>query len=410
MMEDTMEDDLHNSSRPRLPDGLFLYVILAFLAVAGPLYVDIMPVFVAALRDGIGFTPQQAGLVASLNSYGATVGALAAIFTVTRLPWRITALACLLVLIAADLGSTTFATLPMLCILRSVHGLAAGMLVGISYALMARCAAPERAFGILFVVHFAFGGLGVMAGTALLATLSYKMVFLLLAGFGVITIALLPLLPNLPAVSAPRPQPSARAQPGLPSWMLALALLTLFLFQASNIGVNAFLIGIGQELGHLPVFMGGLIGLGLWLGVAGPLLVMLSRRRFGRYGVVLATLLLSACAKAMLLAGASATVMALAVAAIFLTVACGLATLFALCAAFDGTGRSSTMAGFASKLGLSAGPFIGGLLLQESYQMLVTVAVLAMLAAAALSCWPSRAIDLAEAGYSRRRSREAGAV
>ena len=45
--------------------------------------------------------------------------------------------------------------------LRLLHGISGGLLVGLTYGLIARIAAPERTFGILLAVQFGLGGLGV---------------------------------------------------------------------------------------------------------------------------------------------------------------------------------------------------------------------------------------------------------
>lgn len=374
------------------PGGLRIELLLAFLAVAGPLYIDIMPVYVAGLRQGLGFTPQQAGLVASLNSYGATLGALLAIPAVTRLPWRRLAAGSALGLIAADLGSASLTGFPALCLLRGAHGVAAGLLVGLAYALMARSAAPDRAFGWLFVVHFALGGLGVMLGTALMGW-SYRGIFLVLAVCSALALAMVPLLPDFPA-PPPRSPEAAPAIPGRVR-LLALALLGLFLFQTSNIGIGAFLIGIGQEQGHDLALLGGLIGLGLWLGAAGPLAILPLARRLGRAGMVLLVLLLAAASKALLLAGEGRTLMiSLAVPGLFLIMGAGLSALFALCAGFDRSGRAAAMAGFASKLGLSVGPLLGGVLLPLGWPVLVLAGTVVMLLAALCCLAPARALAL----------------
>ncbi|MBS0276865.1 MAG: MFS transporter, partial [Proteobacteria bacterium] len=87
------------------PDGLVAAVLLSFLATAGLFYVNIMAALVSGLIDGLHFTEQQAGYVASANVYGAAVGALASVFFVRRIAWRPVAFALLLALIAADVVS-----------------------------------------------------------------------------------------------------------------------------------------------------------------------------------------------------------------------------------------------------------------------------------------------------------------
>jgi len=63
-------------------------IILALVAMAGPLYVDIMPAIIATLRSEYCLRPDQAGFVAGANGYGSMLGALLALFLVSRVPWR----------------------------------------------------------------------------------------------------------------------------------------------------------------------------------------------------------------------------------------------------------------------------------------------------------------------------------
>src|SRR5215207_1750495 len=105
------------------PDGLPSAVFLAFLATAGLFYVNIMAAIVDGLVSGLGFTDAQAGQVAAVNTYGAAIGAAISIFTIARIPWRRTAIACLATLIAIDLLSIWVTGPGAMIALRSVHGL-----------------------------------------------------------------------------------------------------------------------------------------------------------------------------------------------------------------------------------------------------------------------------------------------
>lgn len=111
------------------PGGLIVAVLLALLAMAGPLYIDIMPSIVAALRSDYGLSATQAGFVAASNGYGSTLGALLALFVVPRLPWRPLAVGLLLALIAADVATTFVNGYEALIAVRATHGVIGGPLV-----------------------------------------------------------------------------------------------------------------------------------------------------------------------------------------------------------------------------------------------------------------------------------------
>src|SRR3546814_20272896 len=46
--------------------------------------------------------------------------------------------------------------------MRALHGLVGGTAVGTAYSVMPRTHSPDRAFGMLLLVQFGLGGLGVM--------------------------------------------------------------------------------------------------------------------------------------------------------------------------------------------------------------------------------------------------------
>src|SRR5512139_89232 len=89
--------------RKAAPHGEIARVLLAFLASAGLFYVNIMPALVDGLIQGAGFTNREAGMVGSSNVYGASLGALVAVFFVKRVNWRRASYFLLIGLISMDL-------------------------------------------------------------------------------------------------------------------------------------------------------------------------------------------------------------------------------------------------------------------------------------------------------------------
>ena len=361
--------------------GLRVAILLALLAMAGPLYIDIMPSIVAALRSEYGLSAAQAGFVAASNGYGSTLGALLALFIVPRLPWRPLAVVLLVALVAADVATTFMRSMETLVVVRATHGVTGGMLVGLCYALIARTGDPRQGFGILFVFHFAFGGLGVFASTLLAPFMTHGVVFLVLAAFGLLALLVIPWLPAFEPSQVETGSVSNR-----PVLLPARSLMRiggLFLFQAANLGLGAFLIGIGADLGHAASFSGAAVGLGLWAGVLGALAMLMLSRTFG-WRPMVPIVLAAGLSKALVGFGHDPTVFAGAIVAVFLTMAMALPYAFALCAEGDSSGRSAVLAGFASKLGLSTGPAIGGLVYALGAEALIATAIATVMAAAAL--------------------------
>jgi predicted MFS family arabinose efflux permease len=72
-------------------------------------------------------------------------------------------------------------------------------------------------------------------------------------------------------------------------------------------------------------------------------------------------------------------------------------------AEFDRTGRTAAMAGFASKLGLASGPFIGGMLIgQGAYGPLINWSVLILGLSTIAMIFPASLLD------RQRRLKDAG--
>lgn len=133
-------------------DSLWVYALLALVATAGFFYVNLMAAIVDGLVAGLGFTNAQAGTVGSANIYGATAGALIAVFLVGRLRWKPAVAIMLVALIGIDLGSTLIRTPWLMIGVRGLDGVIGGMATGLIYAVMARTFSPDRAFGALLVV------------------------------------------------------------------------------------------------------------------------------------------------------------------------------------------------------------------------------------------------------------------
>ncbi|MGB4859164.1 MAG: MFS transporter, partial [Dokdonella sp.] len=177
-------------------DGFWLYLLFALLATAGFFYINIMAAIVDGLITGLGFSNAQAGMVGSANIYGASVGALSAVFVVRRIEWRQALVVLFAILIAIDLASTLIHTPNILIAVRAVHGFIGGMTVGIVYSVMARLHSPDRAFGVLLVLQFGLGGLGVMFLPQLVPLYGARILFLVLAALTAIALVSMLAIPK----------------------------------------------------------------------------------------------------------------------------------------------------------------------------------------------------------------------
>tara|TARA_R110002126_G_scaffold97190_18_gene226797 strand:- start:4085 stop:5269 length:1185 start_codon:yes stop_codon:yes gene_type:complete len=370
--------------------GMAARVLLAFLATAGLFYVNIMPAIVSGLIEGLGFSQREAGLVGSSNIYGAALGALVAVFIVKSWHWKPVCTLLLVLLISIDfLSMLLSAPLPML-LLRAVHGIVGGLLVGIAFAVIARTEHVHKTFGMLLLVQFGLGGLGVMVIPPLVPIFGSWILFMALIAFSGTALLMLPFLGDykVSAIDASKPVIPVKRKP------LLASIFAVFLFQAANMGLYAYIIDLGEQAGLTMSTISPALGVSAWLGILGSGLVILFSTRFGRTLPLFSGIIITALATFALHYSSLVWVFWLANIAVGITWAFSMAYLLGICAEFDKAGQMAALGGFASKMGLASGPLIAALLLGNTqYPLLINVAVVMLLAAAVVTLYPCRLLD-----------------
>jgi len=375
------------------PAGMVARMLLAFLATAGLYYVNIMPALVDGLKVGLGFTNRQAGLVGSANVYGAACGAFLIAFFVKRVRWRSAASRLLLGLVAMDLVSMLVTDPILLIVARFMHGLLGGALVGVAFAIIARTRAPDRTFGMLLLVQAAAGGIGVMALPLLVTAFGPRVLFAALIAFSGLTLGMLQFLPDypIPEAVAARSAPTAGGRFGAP---MLLSLASVFLFQAANMGLYAFLIGLGQHAGLDRSFVSSTVGVSDWLAMGGSLMVIVLSTRFGIFRPIGVGMLLTIVGAWALYYSEVRWVWIAANVLGALTWNFVISHLLGMCARFDRTGEAAVWGGFASKMGLASGPLFASLIVgTTNYAALITLSLVLLGIATLTSAVPALRLD-----------------
>ncbi|MEM8696678.1 MAG: MFS transporter [Pseudomonadota bacterium] len=368
------------------------------MATAGLFYVNIMAAIVDGLVSGLGFTDGQAGNVASANIYGAAIGALAAIFLVERVNWRVSATILLLTLIAIDLASIFVASPAFMVAIRLLHGMAGGLLVGISYAVIARTGNADRIFGILLFVQFGLGGLGVMTLPRLVPIYGAQALFLALTLFSLVTLIMLPFLDRYRA----KKEDSATAVAPIAWKPLLLTLAAIFLFQAANMALLAYIIRLGIDFGLERDYVSTALGLATWVALAGPGVVIVLGLKFGRFKPLALVMLLTLAGTAAFLYSADPVIYLLANCGTGITWGMVMAYLLGMAAQFDATGRTAAAAGFVSKMGLASGPLVAGQILSGGFGFatLIWMAFALLAISMAVMLIPARMLDRQQSDIS----------
>lgn len=374
------------------PNSELARVLLAFLATAGLFYVNIMPALIDGLIEGLGFSNQQAGFVGSANVYGAALGALSAVFLVKRLPWRSTSVLLLLGLIATDLLSIVLTQPTTMIGVRFMHGCIGGALVGVGFAVISRTTEADRTFGYLLTVQFGLGGLGLMYLPGLVPEYGTAMLFVSLIAFSVVTLLMLPFLDDYPPAAAPPPVTDGSG--GINFTLLGLALGALFLFQAANMGIYAYIIGMAKAYGLGAEFISHTLGIAAWIAIAGSVLVILMSTRFGRLWPLVIAIGLTVGGTWILRYSELPAMFWIANVGVGITWAFVISYLLGMCSEFDTSGQMAALGGFASKMGLASGPMVAALVLgDDKYALLINIAVVALVLSLVLVVRPAALLD-----------------
>ena len=394
-----MNDDSATLAGPRsrilptaTPDGEIARVLLAFLATAGLFYVNIMPALVDGLIEGLGFSNREAGLVGSANVYGAALGSLTAVFIIRHIAWKPVAVALLAGLMLTDTLSIYLVDAQVMIATRFLHGTIGGILVGVGFAVISRTEKADRTFGYLLTVQFCLGGVGLLYLPPLVPEYGTTALFLALIAFSLVTLSMLPFLAEYP----PRKHSTTHHSHanGVNRKMLVLALLATFLFQAANMGIYAYIIGMGREAGLGMDFISSTLGVAAWIAIAGSVGVILLSTRFGRLLPVGLAMLLTIAGTWILHYSEEPSMYWLANVGVGITWSFVISYLLGMCADFDQTGQTAALGGFASKMGLASGPFVAALVVGESnYALLVNLAVVALVAGVVVFIAPAALLD-----------------
>ena len=362
-------------------------VMYAILATAGLFYVNLGGAFLSAFVDGLGVGRDEAGLIVSANKYGAAAGALIATFLVKNIPWRKTTAILLVLMMLVDIISSQITSAENLIAIRFLHGTIGGVSVGIGLSVIARTLNPDKIFGMLLVVQYSFGSLGRWTVPRLVESFGHMAVFGVLMLFSVMTLVILPFIPNVREAKSTNNPFKINF-----SFLLVLALIALFLFQASNMGVADYAFELGKDIGLVNTEISNLLTVANIISISGGLFVYVIGTKYGRTIPLFIGVSISAIFTYLLHYSENITMYFIANTVTGIAWAFVIPYILGLCASFDSHGQMAALAGFVSKVGLATGPLVGSMfILNYGFEMILNIATIALIGATVLITYSSAA-------------------
>lgn len=370
--------------------SLIAAILYSIIATAGLFYVNLGGAFLSAFVDGLGVQRDTAGFIVSANKYGAAFGALLATFVVKRLEWRPTLSKLFYCLIIFDLISTQVQNPQILILLRFLHGTIGGLSVGFGLSIIARTLNPDKVFGMLLVVQYSFGSIGIWAVPRMVDLFGYSAVFGALISFTIMAILILPMVPDVSKHS------DNQATNNIFSFsiekFLFLALAALFLFQAANMGVADYAFELGKDIGLKNTEISNLLTIANIISISGGMMVYIIGTRFGRTIPLVIGISVAAIFTFLLHYSENVTIYFIANSVTGIAWGFTIPYILGLCASFDKHGQVAALAGFISKMGLATGPLIGSFFIIEyGFKFIINIAVFALFIAIIMSWYSSQA-------------------
>jgi predicted MFS family arabinose efflux permease len=337
------------------------YLAMGAFAMAGNTPLVVQPMVVGAMVDRLGLTERQAGLLASLELAGLTLGILALMGVMGRVPRSTLAVLALLTIVAANLLTCLVSAFAWLVPIRMLSGVGAAAAFCVYLSMAAASPMPERVFAVVNAISIAYSGILTLLAPRIMQFGGLNGMLLTLAGITLLALATIPLTRESNLTAA---RPVGRLQIGaIPQSVLVLLAMMLLLYTGHG-AIWAFQERIGIAAGLSEHAVGKWIGLSMLVwGVGGSLLARVMGMSIGRIWPQILSLGASCIAVLFLVFGSSPAAFATSCGLIAFSWFYGLPYQMGLLAARDAKGRAALAGVMMSTAGMAIGPGISALLL-----------------------------------------------
>ena len=258
------------------PSTIAAAVALSCVGVFGLLP---QPIFVGALQDVLGFSTQQAGLIAAAEVFGGAFASILAALWIKRVNWRTAALFAIAVVVLGNILSSIQTSYNALLAVRFVVGLLGeGTAFAVAISVISTTRETDRNFAFSIAAQVAFG---VVAFAALPFAVAKWQIGGILIPLAVLAVLFAPTVRWIPAGSTRQ----IEAGPGGAGASVAPALVALGVLLIWCIGLGgiyAFEERIGVAAGLEKTTVGSALAVAIAVGFLGALAASAVADRWGR--------------------------------------------------------------------------------------------------------------------------------
>jgi predicted MFS family arabinose efflux permease len=330
-------------------------------SMAGNTPLVVQPMVVGAMVDLLGLTERQAGIVASLELVGLTLGILAMIRIMSSAPRLALAVFAVATIVSANLLTCFVSSFAWLLPTRFLSGIGAAAAFCVYLNMASADEHPEHVFAIVNAISIAYSGILTLIAPYLLHAGGLPGLLLTLS---LITAGALLTLPWVIRHGPPSLRPTQMTRfSSLPSRVMPLLAMMLLLYTGHG-AIWAYQERIGIAAGMDEQAVGKWLGLSMLVwGVGGSLLARYMSLSIGRMWPQTISLGASCLAVLVLVYGSTPAAFATSCGLIAFSWFYGLPYQMGLLAARDPKGRAALAGVMMSTGGMALGPAMAALLL-----------------------------------------------
>ena len=321
---------------------------------AGPQILFILPAFVQGLKDYGGFDEKQAGFIASAETMGITLGAVAIILIQSRFNWRHIFYASLILVVIGNIVSASINDFETFRLSRYVTGFGAGCLLSLSYVTISLSEQHDRNFGYMIMTTLIYAAILVLLLPTLYSASGFAGLLYLVAFSCFISLYFVKDLPGSGKVQ--RKVDEQAINLGMGFKIMGLASMHIYFLAMGGIWAYIFLIGMSG--GSSEQAVANALSISQIAGMAGAFGVALLGIRYGRSLPLTIAIILTA-VPVLLMLGSPSTLMFTVLLFLFYGAQnMSHPYLLGSIASFDRSGTLMSYSAVLTSLGYSGGSYI----------------------------------------------------